>query len=54
MQSRRMPRPITFGILNHKNIYRVRYEIEGGGKAIERQFVRKNEEEFFNFLAEFK
>ena len=31
----------------------VRYEIEGGGKVIETAFVRRNEEAFFNFLADF-
>ena len=40
--------------MNTNNTYHVRYEIEGGGKAIERMFIRQNEEAFFNFLADFK
>ena len=47
---------ITFSIGedNHSDLQgSVRFEIEGGGKAIETNFYRKNEEEFFTFLKDF-
>ena len=31
----------------------VKFVIEGGGKAIKTSFVRKNEEEFFEFITDF-
>ena len=52
------PKPITFYISNNHEddkSYReeVKFVIEGGGKAIQTSFVRKNEEEFFEFLSDF-
>ena len=54
------PKPITFRILNQveladtqEQIATVRFEIEGGGKAIDMSFIRKNELEFFEFVQEF-
>ena len=52
------PKPITFTIQDEQNESQslrqeVRFVIEGGGKAIQTSFVRKNEEEFFEFLNDF-
>ena len=50
-------KPITFFInsWNEEQSLReeVKFIIEGGGKAIQTSFVRKNEEEFFEFLSDF-
>ena len=48
-----MPKPIIFNIVDDGDTNFVRYEIEGGRRIIETAFVRKNEEAFFNFLADF-
>ena len=50
-------KPITF-FINSRNEEQslreeVKFIIEGGGKAIQTSFVRKNEEEFFEFLSDF-
>jgi len=51
------PKPITFTIeSDHDEGFLrqdVKFEIEGGGKAIQTSFVRKNEVEFFEFLNDF-
>ena len=52
------PKPITFAIqedeVDQKSLRQeVKFIIEGGGKAIQTSFVRKNEEEFFEFLNDF-
>ena len=54
---RQKPKPITFYI-NSKEEWQslreeVKFIIEGGGKAIQTSFVRKNEEEFFEFMNDF-
>ncbi|CAI2374522.1 unnamed protein product [Moneuplotes crassus] len=52
------PKPITFRIIDENDnnpipqTGRVRFEIEGGGEVLT-SFVRKNEEEFFEFLVDF-
>ena len=53
------PKPITFRILeddvdDFRSQFqgKVRFEIEGGGEVLT-SFVRKNEEEFFEFLNDF-
>ncbi|CAI2377989.1 unnamed protein product [Moneuplotes crassus] len=53
------PKPIVFRISQVKEskgkgmIGKVRFEIEGGGKPIDANFVRKNEIEFFEFVEGF-
>lgn len=51
-------KPITFYINNDNDDEQslreqVKFIIEGGGKAIQTSFVRKNEQEFFEFLSDF-
>ena len=52
------PKPITFRIMDDDNYGgnqgegTVRFEIEGGGELVT-SYVRKNEEEFFEFLNDF-
>ena len=54
---RQKPKPITFYINSKEECQSLREEvkfvIEGGGKAIQTSFVRKNEEEFFEFMNDF-
>ena len=60
MQGQQKPKPITFRILedDHQDKIKsrvqgnVRFEIEGGGEVLT-SFVRKNEEEFIEFLMDF-
>ena len=51
------PKPITFMIDSNTEDNQikqnVKFTIEGGGKAIQTSFVRKNELEFFEFLTDF-
>lgn len=53
-----MPKPITFmiddvGDQEDTLKENVKFIIEGGGKAIQTNFVRKNEQEFFEFITGF-
>ena len=51
------PKPITFYInrRNDEQLLReeVKFIIEGGGKEIQSSFVRKNEQEYFEFVHDF-
>jgi hypothetical protein len=47
------PKLITFNIYQLGDQESVRYEVEGGGAVIETTFIRKNEEDFLNFIRQF-
>lgn len=58
LQTNTKPKPIIFTIEDQFEDLDtmkggVKFEIEGGGKAIQTSFIRKNEETFFEFLNEF-